>query len=176
MEKVLYKLVVMLSMKPNKISLVFGIVFVLLLFSGCVSSPELKLENLNKEDKIWITEGCYSEISGNARNKGNIDAENVVVSCSTIQQNSVFDVKSKNIGLIKADSSVVFSIDVDTDCFKGEIEFECSVSCDNCTGETEQGFDSTLMIVFGIALILAVIAIIIVSVKKTGKNNEKTKK
>ncbi|MBU2099937.1 hypothetical protein KKG83_00035 [Candidatus Micrarchaeota archaeon] len=163
-------------MNPNKTSLVLALVFSLLLFYGCVGSPELKIDNTEKEDKIWITEGCYSEISGNIRNKSSIDAEEVVVSCSAIQQNSVFDSKSKNIGLIKADSSVVFSVDVDTDCLKGEVEFECSVSCNNCNGNSVQGFDSTLMIVFGIVLVLAVLAIIIVSIKKTEKSKRKTKK
>ncbi len=139
---------------------------VLVSLFGCTGQPNLELEETSSEDNFWFDQGCYTTVSGYVKNFGSETAESVKVSCSTIQEESVFDSKTQSFNSLLADSREDFSLDIDTDCLKGEVTFECTVSCDNC-GETQESFfDSGTVQLFGILLVIAVAAVIIILLKK----------
>lgn len=100
--------------------------------SGCLSAPKLMVEGVNGSDHFGITTGCYTTVSGTIKNGGNATAEDVTLFCSTMQEGAVFDTQSTGIGSIKAGSDRLFSMDLDTDCFKGTVSYECTVDCGNC--------------------------------------------
>jgi len=146
--------------KPDVLVIATGSQQVLPDIPGIESAPHYFLESVYAETADL---GNHTVIVGG----GGTGAEGATVSCSTIQQGAVFGSESKNIGAIGAESSAAFSVDVDTDCLKGDVSFECAVSCGNCGSAGTENFDadSVTAIVFGAALVLAVVAVIIVLLK-----------
>lgn len=101
--------------------------------SGCTTAkPALTVEGINDTDRLGLTTGCYSTISGVVRNNGNATANDVTVNCSTTQDGAIIGTESKSIGSASQGTERSFSMDVDTDCLKGEVTYKCSADCGNC--------------------------------------------
>jgi hypothetical protein len=115
-----------------KIKILFALIGLVLIFSGCISGPSLVVENVQGEDNLGLTQGCYSTISGNVKNNGNATAQGVIITCSTTQQGGVIGTQNKDLGSINSGSSVPFTVDVDTDCLKGDVTYNCITNCENC--------------------------------------------
>ena len=97
------------------------------LIAGCTGAS-LSVENVTGNDTFGLSQGCYSTISGYVKNSGMGAADSATVTCSTEQEGAVFATNSKDIGAVGAGSEVPFSMDVDTDCFKGDVTYKCVVN------------------------------------------------
>jgi len=91
--------------------------------------PDLSIEGVTGHDEWSLnpSTGCYSTVSGYVKNSGTGKAEDVRVTCSTSQDGSLMYTNSKNIGSVNPDSMVPFSMDVDTDCLKGSVSYDCTI-------------------------------------------------
>lgn len=132
MDSVIFRKDCMKGMKKRGLILAVLLASAALLLGGCISAPNLSVEGVNGADHFGITTGCYTTVSGTVKNRGNASAEDVTVFCSTMQEGTIIDTQNKGIGSIKADSERLFSIDLDTDCFKGAVSYECTADCSNC--------------------------------------------
>lgn len=139
---------------------------VLVLLSGCISSASVKVENVSGTGHFWIPQGCYSTVYGIIKNDSAVDADDVTVSCTTTQQGEEFGRASKNIGSISAGSKVNFSVEADTDCMMGEVIYNCTAGCGNCAGAADGGGNMAMVVIAGVALVLAVAAVVFLSYKK----------
>jgi len=113
-----------------KIILAILFIFAVML-SGC-TGPSLTVEEVSGNDQFGLSQGCYSTVSGQVKNNGGATAQEITVTCSTTQQGNIIATNNINVGSINTDSQIPFSIDVDTDCLKGNVTYSCVANCSNC--------------------------------------------
>ncbi len=70
--------------------------------------------------------GCFGRVDGGVTNTGQIDAYNVVVTCTAEEVSA-----QKDMGTLKAGDTQAFQIILNYDCQYQRVE-ECQVTCSNC--------------------------------------------
>jgi len=97
--------------------------------------PFLTVEILNIESHYEKFPSCYSIIEGKIMNKGNLDAENVLINCNVLDEDGNELGKTiEGVGKLGKKESRLFSIRVDIKCIpavSGQ-KYGCSADCIDC--------------------------------------------
>lgn len=70
--------------------------------------------------------GCFGRVDGGVTNSGDLDALNVVVTCTAVEYSV-----QKDIGTVKVGQTQTFQAIINYDCSYMREE-ECTATCDNC--------------------------------------------
>lgn len=117
-----------------KKSIIFALFCLVVLAFGCIGpppAPKLSLENVVPTDEYSLS-GCSAKVTGFVKNAGDAKAEGVSLSCFTMQEGAVIDSNTKALEDIAPSTSATFTLNLNTDCLKGQVTYNCSATCKNC--------------------------------------------